>query len=778
MTDPAATAATKELRLALVLYGGVSLAIYMHGITKELHKLVAASRALDVDAAANPFPAATTEHVYWETLKRLGDDSGVRTRVVVDIVSGTSAGGINGVYLAKALAQNLRQDELRDLWIQKGDIQKLLRGHVPGRGKLRLGLALLAAIRRGNRNEPVLKGDVQSVWYVEALEQMDGHPYVHGVDTLMPDDHDLELFVTTTDFYGYDRDIPLADEVVTDRRHRHVFAFRRTGDRNQFTPTYNYGLAFASRATSSFPGAFPAVGFADFERYFHPPISLGDFDREFCRIYELSGWSAKYTYFMDGGVLDNYPFDHAIDAIRGRRADVEVERRLLYVQPDPRAPERRRGQEPAPGWIRTFWGGTSAIPSHEPIFDQLLRIMERNERVAAIREIIESNFEWVRGRVEEPLAGGSLLAALPEADDALLLDLRNAATTAANAGLGHGYATYVRLKIRAVVDEFASLVNAVLDYPDDSDHAFFVRAVVSQWADDGGLFARAPGPTDEQLDFLRRFDLDYGLRQLRFLIAAVSWWYGVVDKDDTPTREQLGAAKKLLYDRVEELERTTSGAALPPARRGQLVAVFDEQAIATAIAEDELDPRPFLAARHADLDAVRAELGTFLDDTFGDFTPKLTHDLRELTAGWPPAPRADFFVRYLGFAFWDVLLFPVQSLSRAGERDEVKVLRVSPLESDLLKPLPGTPKLRGTGFRHFAAFFDRAFRENDYLWGRLDGAERLLGLLLPSAQVAPRCADAFDAIVTEEAPDLPTTGRLVDHLRTQLGALRSGPPAT
>jgi patatin-related protein len=761
-------AATKELRLALVLYGGLSLAIYMHGITKELHKLVAASRALDVDDAANPFPQATTERVYWDVLKGLAGESGVRTRVVVDIVSGTSAGGINGVFLAKALAQNVRQDELRDLWMQKGDIQGLLRGHVPGRGRVRLGLALLAALRRGNRNEPVLKGDVQSVWYVEALQGMERHPYVEGVDTLMPEDHDLELFVTTTDFYGYDRDIPLADEVVTDRRHRHVFEFRRTGERNQFTSDYNYGLAFASRATSSFPGAFPAVSFADFERYFHPPISLGDFDHEFCRIYDLSGWSAKYTYFMDGGVLDNYPFDHAIDAMRSRRAEVEVERRLLYVQPDPRAPARHRGQEPAPGWIRSFWGGIAAIPSHEPIFDQLLRVLERNERVAAIREIIESSFEWVRGRVEEPLGDRSLADVLPDADDAFLLDLRNAATTAANADVGHGYATYVRLKIRAVVDDFASLVNAVLDYPDDSDHAFFVRAVVSQWAEDGRLFERAPGPTDAQLDFLRRFDVDYALRQLQFLIAAASWWYRDVGTADTPTREQLGAAKKLLYDRAEEIQRTTSGAALPQGILDRLRTIFDEQAIAHAIAGEELDPKSFLAARRADLDTVRGDLAAYLEQAFGDFTPKLTHDLRELTAGWTPAPRADFFVRYLGFAFWDVLLFPVQSLSQVGERDEVKVLRVSPLESDLLKPLPGTEKLRGTGFHHFAAFFDRAFRENDYLWGRLDATERLLGLLLPPAQVKARADEAFGAILTEEAPDLPTTARLVDYLRTQL----------
>ena len=33
----------KELRLGLVCYGGVSLAIYMHGVTKEIHRAVRAS---------------------------------------------------------------------------------------------------------------------------------------------------------------------------------------------------------------------------------------------------------------------------------------------------------------------------------------------------------------------------------------------------------------------------------------------------------------------------------------------------------------------------------------------------------------------------------------------------------------------------------------------------------------------------------------------------------------------------------------------------------------
>src|SRR3954468_18466304 len=87
----------RELRLALVCYGGVSLAIYMHGITKELEKLTRASAHLVADPEQNPFRPDQSEHAYFDALKRKAAQDGYRTRVVVDIISGTSAGGINGV---------------------------------------------------------------------------------------------------------------------------------------------------------------------------------------------------------------------------------------------------------------------------------------------------------------------------------------------------------------------------------------------------------------------------------------------------------------------------------------------------------------------------------------------------------------------------------------------------------------------------------------------------------------------------------------------------------
>ena len=44
----------KELRLALVCYGGISLAVYMHGITREVWKLLRASRAYHDERSKAP----------------------------------------------------------------------------------------------------------------------------------------------------------------------------------------------------------------------------------------------------------------------------------------------------------------------------------------------------------------------------------------------------------------------------------------------------------------------------------------------------------------------------------------------------------------------------------------------------------------------------------------------------------------------------------------------------------------------------------------------------
>ncbi|MFM9827835.1 MAG: patatin-like phospholipase family protein, partial [Sphingomonas sp.] len=112
----------KELRLALVCYGGISLAVYMHGITKEIWRLARASRANYDDT----MPASGSQGVYRALLREIQDDHGLKLRVLVDIIAGASAGGINGVFLAQAISTGQSLEPLTKLWLESADVDVLL----------------------------------------------------------------------------------------------------------------------------------------------------------------------------------------------------------------------------------------------------------------------------------------------------------------------------------------------------------------------------------------------------------------------------------------------------------------------------------------------------------------------------------------------------------------------------------------------------------------------------------------------------------------------------
>src|SRR5712692_9280162 len=109
----------------------------MHGISKEILKLVRASRTLHAiadrswrahasffDFADRDDPEYDTEEFYFELLRKIGRS--VELRVVVDIIAGASAGGINGTMLARALSHDLPMDALRNLWLANAHVTVLL----------------------------------------------------------------------------------------------------------------------------------------------------------------------------------------------------------------------------------------------------------------------------------------------------------------------------------------------------------------------------------------------------------------------------------------------------------------------------------------------------------------------------------------------------------------------------------------------------------------------------------------------------------------------------
>jgi hypothetical protein len=150
-------------------------------------------------------------------------------------------------------------------------------------------------------------------------------------------------------------------------------------------------------------------------------------------------------------------------------------------------------------------------------------------------------------------------------------------------------------------------------------------------------------------------------------------------------------------------------------------------------------------------------------------------------ADWNPAARREVLVNYLGFPFWDVLTFPVMTWREAGEFNEILVDRISPLDAHTIRAFSGPGSLMGVGFGHFAGFFSRAFREKDYLLGRLHGLDRLIDIVCDSAELDPDEIDvvaikkrAFTLILDAEEPHLPNSGELFAALRRCVAELEVG----
>jgi len=134
-------------------------------------------------------------------------------------------------------------------------------------------------------------------------------------------------------------------------------------------------------------------------------------------------------------------------------------------------------------------------------------------------------------------------------------------------------------------------------------------------------------------------------------------------------------------------------------------------------------------------------------------------------------------VNFLGFPFWDVLTLPVMPWRQAGEFNEIRVDRISGEDAAGITRL-GAFRLKGAAFNKFAAFLSRAFRENDYLLGRLHACDRLIDVVVDAAgpdaltprEIAAHKRNAVLRILAAEEPHLPTCRDMIAQMRAALGA--------
>jgi len=332
----------------------------------------------------------------------------------------------------------------------------------------------------------------------------------------------------------------------------------------------------------------------------------------------------------------------------------------------------------------------------------------------------------------------------------LVTYLRQVLEDRAEAELGLAHTGYVQRRLWRLVDALVGAWAGVATVAEPTLGAAAERAVAAWWTDEALQQPAADRwRLHRQQSFLEHFDVSYRIRRIEFLIRRIN---------------ELEADRAMAAATVEALDAFK-----------QLAYGFTERCFHLRRAE-RLDERLLLRLREAAADAplsaaeARALL-TRVADALGlealdrEFDGALA-DL--LGSGIERAVRDGLVADYVGFPFFDVLLLGPGSLDDGPDPlTSVRVDRISPADARLLAgEFDG---LHSRELLGFLGFFNRTYREHDYLWGRLNGAERLVDLLTQVAGAGigdPRALKLalFEAILAAERERLPGCAAHLDAL--------------
>lgn len=276
------------------------------------------------------------------------------------------------------------------------------------------------------------------------------------------------------------------------------------------------------------------------------------------------------------------------------------------------------------------------------------------------------------------------------------------------------------------------------------------RGAIWDAARAGGLdrvTGRGSGATEPVIDFFRAHDLGFRIRRLRFLARRLSDLSGAEDAPVEAIEQMTVATYECL---ALYLDREMSDFYGPSVREAAAKLVDEPQTAMDALA----DTRNLRA-----IDQMTDER------------------IAEALAALPKTERRVMLLTYLGFPYYDIATLPLLQGEGLDEFDPVKVDRISPDDASAIREGGAEATLKGVQFNSFGAFFSRAYRENDYLWGRLHGADRLIDVImssLPSGKALPPGAvstlkhAAFVAILDEEEPRLKAIPELFRDLRREI----------
>lgn len=746
--------AKRELRFAVVIYGGASLAVYMHGVTKELLKLVRASKVLhemDLDPQASDVGYADgpdqrghdTEAIYFELLQRINRKN--KFRVVIDVVAGASAGAINGIMMAKAMVDDSLLDAHTDLWLGKADTDQLSGERRSRWRKWYLWPVLkvmswwlpdslttdiethnkLNRLIRSSWFRPPFSGSRLCHFFLEALDSM--NRTARPDSSLMPHDQRLDVYASVTDLVGYRRDIELHHKLVARENdhgifcrltHKQTDAGRAQSDfRNDNLPA----LVWAARASSSYTGAFPPFVHAEMQKVLQEREQQWPNEQGFLRnnLFASDGTPAValfdplQRYYVDGGIVNNKPFEAVLEALKHRSADRQVRRLIVYIEPDPKVDPNVPGDK-AMSYLNTIRAAVTTIPRNQPVLDDLKKFVSQDKRVLTNHRVIDANGEQIKAIVAQLWPG----ADRPPASLEALSRAREALLVSADREMGLAYRAYVQRRLWRLTDALAeewAVLTPELDSPVQQQS---MSTTLQHWwaLDTSAMSSDSSSDMSEherQENFLKLFDVSFRIRRVLFVIRRLN--HQDLDNGlDSISQAALADFKVAAYGLLEELYELRRARGID----AELATVLIEAARRVPLPRAEaVEVLQRLAAGLA-LSRVDRQI----DEIFYNFCRNLDS----------PELRASIAAEYVGFPMFDALLL-TQGAEEEGPDPltRIRVERISPPDATSLGDVFKGLKCRQ--FMGFLGFFNRGYREHDYLWGRLNGADRIVSFLLSVA---------------------------------------------
>lgn len=572
-----------EVRFGVVMYGGVSLAIYINGTANEMVEMV---RATPKAGLVHGMKETGTREVYrrlaWlinnptlrdtyfdaikgrpplphgQPSKDVWNDDWLKddyhpARMVVDVIAGTSAGGINGIFLAKALANGGEFSLLKNLWVQEGDIALLLNDNHSYRD-------LGNICNRSRHPASLLNSDRMYVKLLGALNNMNSSGPGDGSGANRPKVDEMDLFVTTTDIVGSPVPLRLSGQVVYERRHKQNFHFSYSSAkavcRNDFTAQNNGLLAFAARCTSSFPFAFEPMTIKS-------AMDLGG-DSAGCA---EENWHKYLSYlpklevatkrhlrraFGDGGYLDNKPFSYVTRTLATRQAVVPVERKLIYIEPDPQhvnPDEATPINGEVPDALSNSLAALTSIPRYETIREDLQVVLQRNRTIERVDHIIregERDLHHMLDGESNPFvrilkAGNGHIPPWPEFKRRKMVGY-----------YGTAFLAYRRLRVSTVTNKLAANIAGRWEVDPDSDYSYALSALVRVWREQ--QYQEDPAPDDgfKSINaFLGEFDIDYRIRRLSLLLRQIDHLRRLATKQRLASRGAIVSLSELERQSLE-----------------------------------------------------------------------------------------------------------------------------------------------------------------------------------------------------------------------------------